>query len=524
MLVRFISLFAVFSAALLVTSPARADWHKAESERFVIFSDSSERDIREFAERLERYHVAMTKVSTLNPPTPSPSNRVTVYAVGSPRTLKRLYGDKNSSVGGFYIPRAAGSVAFVPNVRVRGRDTDDSMIVLLHEYAHHFTIASSSFALPRWVSEGSAEFFASVKFAKDGGLDIGLPANHRAGDLNYAKQLSLRQILDYDNIAGRSGLRRDGFYGQAWLLYHYLMFNEQRLPQYGAYMTKFMQGMPSLQAAEEAFGDLDQLQKELKAYQRQSRIPAIRLKPEVLPIGDVTVTKLTDGMDAMMDVILKSRRGVSREEALELLPDARKVAAKFPNDPGVLAALAEAEYDAGNDAEAIAAADKAIAIDPSQKNAYVQKGYALFRIASAAEPGEVDDAYDAAMKPFEALNAIENDHPLPLMYYFRSFVQRGKAPSENARAALERASVLAPFDRSLRFNVAMLMISEAKNSLARQMLAPLAADPHQREGAARARELMAVLERTPDGTRIERPAPPAPVATPEVSEDGAGEE
>jgi tetratricopeptide (TPR) repeat protein len=508
----------VAAFALFAASPAWADWNKAESDRFVIYSDSSEGDIRIFAERLERYHVAMTRITGFDPPVPSPSNRVTVYAVGSERTLRKLYGDANANVAGFYIPRAGGSVAFVPNVKLRGSQTDFTLVVLLHEYAHHFTIASTPFALPRWISEGSAEFFAAARFAPDGGLDIGLPANHRVGDLNYASKLSIREILDYDRIAQGGGLRRDGFYGQAWLLYHYLYFNEERASQYRAYLAKYSKGVPSLQAAEEAFGDLDKLERELKAYQRNRRLPGWRLTAESLPIGAISVSALSPGMNEMMDVMLRSRRGVNREQALELLPDARAIAAKFPSDGGVLAALAEAEYDAGNDTEAIAAADAAIALDPSQTNAYVQKGFALFRIAGDAD--EVDEAFVAAMKPFEALNAIENDHPLPLIYYYRSFVQRRKEPNENARAALEHASRLAPFDQDLRLNVAMMMISERKNALARLMLAPLAADPHGTGRAEHAKQLMAALEQTPDGTMLDVRALVAPVETPDLSDQG----
>lgn len=298
-------------------------------------------------------------------------------------------------------------------------------------------------------------------------------------------------------------MRRDGFYGQAWLLFHYVSFNDVRAPQYREYAVKYMQGVPSLQAAEEAFGDLDQLERELKAYQRSRRIEARRYPAHVLPIANITVTALSPGMDAMMDVILQSRRGVTRDQALALLPEARAIAATFPEDPGVLAALSEAEYDAGNDNEAIAAADKAIALDALQKNAYVQKGFALFRLAQDTDGEAADAAYTAAMKPFNALNAIENDHPLPLIYYYRSFVQRRRVPEENARAALEWASQLAPFDQDLRLNVALMMISERKNTLARQMLAPLAADPHGTRRADRAKQLMALLEQTPDGTQVD---------------------
>ncbi|WP_296718094.1 DUF1570 domain-containing protein [Erythrobacter sp.] len=510
-----VAAFALFAAA-----PAWADWNKAESDHFVIYSDSNADDIREFSERLERYHVAMTRITGFDPPVPSPSNRVTVYAVGSERTLRKLYGDTGSNVAGFYIPRAGGSVAFVPNVKLRGSQTDFTLIVLLHEYAHHFTIASTPFALPRWVTEGSAEFFAAAKFAPDGGVDIGLPANHRVGDLNYADKLSIREILDYDRVAQGGGPRRDGFYGQAWMLYHYLYFSEERESQYRAYLSKYVKGVPSLQAAEEAFGDLDQLERELKAYQRSRRMPGWRLTAESLPIGEIAVTSLSPGMNEMMDVVLRSRRGVDREQALDLLPDARAIAAKFPDDGGVLAALSEAEYDAGNDAEAIAAADAAIALDPSQTNAYVQKGFALFRIADNADAGAVDEAFAAAMKPFEALNAIENDHPLPLIHYYRSFVQRRKVPDENARAALEHASRLAPFDQGLRLNVAMMMISERKNELARLMLAPLAADPHGTGRAARAKQLMAALEQTPDGTMLDLSALTERIETPDLSDQG----
>lgn len=502
---------------LLTAQPAMAEWHKAEGERFVIYSDSDARDIEEFAQRLERYHAAMVLLTGLKPPVPSPSNRVTVYAVGSARTLKKLYGNTSANVAGFYIPRAGSSVAFTPNVRLGSGETDFTMIVLLHEYAHHFTISSTPFALPRWITEGSAEFFASAKFAPDGGVDIGLAANHRIGDLNFADKLSIREILDYDRVA-QGGLRRDGFYGQAWLLFHYVSFNDKRAPQYREYAVKYMQGIPSLQAAEEAFGDLDQLERELKSYQRSRRIEARRYPANLLPIGKITVTALSPGMDAMMDVVLKSRRGVTQEQALALLPEARATAAKFPEDSGVLAALAEAEYDAGNDNEAITAADKAIALDASQKNAYVQKGFALFRQANGTEGKAADAAYTAAMKPFSALNAIENDHPLPLIYYYRSFVQRRREPEENARAALERASQLAPFDQELRLNVALMLISERKNTLARQMLAPLAADPHGSRRSSGAKQLMVLLEQTPDGTLADIRNLREPVETPDLSD------
>jgi hypothetical protein len=153
-------------AALLAAGTARAEWLEASSPHFVVYADDSERDIRRFSEQLERYHDAMAVITDQRGAPPSPSNRVTVFVVKSEREMQRLSGSK--MIAGFYIPRAGGSVAFVPRVGASGIELDYSMIVLLHEYAHHFIISNSNFPLPRWLGEGAAEFFSAASFRADG--------------------------------------------------------------------------------------------------------------------------------------------------------------------------------------------------------------------------------------------------------------------------------------------------------------------------------------------------------------------
>ena len=492
--------FLAFMLCVGMAVPAQADWHEASSEHFVVYADDSAKDVQRFAEMLERYHAAMSLITGRKPESPSPSNRVTIFAVGSERDIRKLAGG-SKTIAGFYIPRAGASRAFVPDIRLRGSDTDFSMIVLMHEYAHHFLISSSRFGMPRWMSEGAAEFFASASFGRDGSMNIGKPAIHRAAELAFARDVPLRELLDHELYEAKRGKRYDAFYGRSWLLYHYLVFEESRAGQLAAYWKAVREGEPSLTAAEAAFGDLDELERALELYRAQRRMYNFKLTPEQVPIGPVTVRKVSDGMDEMLPVIIRSQRGVNEEQAAELLPDARKVAAKFPGDAGVLAALAEAEFDAGNDAEAIAAADRAIAIDPSIANAYVQKGYALFRMAEDADDQEA--AYARAMEPFSALNRIENDHPLPLIYFYRSFVYRGAEPSETARHALERAAQLAPFDKSLWLNAALMQLREGKIAIARSSLEPLASDPHGGSMSAAVQQLLEVLEDAPEGEPFE---------------------
>ena len=506
-------------ALAAAATPAAAEWYEASSDHFVIYADDKAADIKTFAENLERYHSAMVFVTGRKSDTPSPSNRVVIYVVGGEKAMRTLSGDKK--IGGFYIPRAGGSRAFVQDIRNQQNGYPDfSTIILLHEYAHHFLLSSSRFAKPRWFDEGAAEFFAAASFERGGSMWIGRPAEHRAGDLAFADPVHVRELFDPALYEQKKVKGYDTFYAKSWALYHYLFFSETRRGQSNAYLLNLAKGMDQKAAGEAAFGDLDKLERELKVYLRQSSAPALKLPPDKLAIGPVTLRQLTAGEAAMMPLQIRSQRGVGSEEAAVLLAEARAVAAKFPEDPGVLTALAEAEFDAGNDAEAIAAADKAIARDLARANAYVQKGYALFRQAEEVDADKRAAAYAAAVRPFIALNKLENDHPLPLIYFYRAQVQQGKEPNENARAALERAAVLAPFDHGLQIQAGLMLLGEGKITFARSILAPVAANPHGGWAAAKAKQIIAAIVDAPEGTPLLLGKLPDPVEVPEVEVPG----
>lgn len=488
----------LIAACLLALMPgaAQAAWYRASSAHFVVYAEDSERDIRKFSQKLERYHAALAKVFAQNMATPSPSSRVTVFIVHSDSAVRQLYGKNSRNVGGFYIPRAGGSIAIIPQVEnpgASGDELDYAMLPLLHEYAHHFTISARAWAVPRWMSEGGAEFFASASFAKDGGVGLGRPAVHRAGELAYARDVTATDLLDPEAYEKRNrGKGYDAFYGKSWLLYHYLIFEPARQGQLERYLLLLAQGKATRDAGLEAFGPFNVLERELDAYSHRPKIKMLRLPASMLEIGPVEVVQLSAGEGEMMPLRIRSNRGVDKEQAAEIVIAARAVAVRFPNDAGVLTALAEAEYDSGNDAAAIAAADKAITLDPARVNAYVQKGYALFRLAAAASDPEA--GFKAARAPFVALNRIENDHPLPLLFYYESFARAGAKPPKLAVEGLVRAAELAPFDVGLRMTLAMQLLRDGRSEEAKRNLAPIAYNPHAGKLAEHAREVMAKID------------------------------
>ena len=493
----WLRLFIVLAAML--PASAEAAWLRASSDHFVVYANDSESKVRTLSSQLERYHAAMVFITGRNVAPPSPSNRVTVFAVSGESEVKRLYGENSRYVGGFYIPRAGSSVAIVPRVSTRGStrgDLDVSMVTLLHEYAHHFIVSTSSFPMPRWLSEGAAEFFASASFATDGGVGIGRPAQHRAGELFYARDVTAANLIDPEAYEKRNhGRTFDAFYGKSWLLYHYLIFDKDRSGQLTTYSDALVAGKSSREAGLLAFGDMAKLERDLDRYLARSKVLSYQLTPDLLRIGRIDVAPVSRGEAEIMSVRIRSRRGVDDKQAAALLPEARAVAARFPGDPAVLASLAEAEFDAGNDSECIAAADKAIALDRTQTNAYVQKGFALFRQAKQSQGTFAD--YKKARAPFVALNRVENDHPLPLIYFYLSYAQSGEKPTDLAIKGLERAVQLAPFDLGLRMTLATQHLRDGRADQARKNLVPIAYNPHGGGLAEAAQKAMAQIDADP---------------------------
>jgi tetratricopeptide (TPR) repeat protein len=479
---------------LSVAATARADWVEASSDHFVIYGDQDERDVEGFARRLERYHAAMARVFAKQQAKPGPSNRVTIFVLDSRRDVRKVVGAKNSFLVGRYIPRAGASVAVVPTVK-RASSTYDlsGETILYHEYAHHFMIAGlTSRAFPQWFTEGFAEFFSGVRFEKDGSVLLGAPANHRALELAFGREVPMRQLLAFDGGALDPKNRFQSFYGQSWVLFHYLQMAPERKGQLSGYQQQLAAGHPAIEAAESAFGDLGELESQMHAYMKRKRLSAMVVDGTTLTIGPIVTRKLRPGEAAMMPTMIESKVGVSDEEAKELVPQARKIAARFPDDPAVLSALAEAEFDADNYDAAIAAADRAIALDPKNINAHIQKGYALaHKVGSGALPKE---SWKDVRRQFIQANAVENDHPIPLVQFYLTYVKQGEPPTKNAIEGLEWAMQLAPFDGSLRWLAVQQMVSDQRYQDAFRTLGPLAYSPHPGEHTDQARELLRDVE------------------------------
>ncbi|HEX8224917.1 MAG TPA: hypothetical protein VF605_13945 [Allosphingosinicella sp.] len=468
--------------ALLACAPAaaRAEWREASSRHFLVYSEGSAQSVRDFATKLEKFDKAMRTRLGLDDVDLGPANRVTVYVVDDVRAVQRLARRPvkagQPGIAGFYRGRAEGPIAVVPRSIGDGRLNDsEPAIILLHEYSHHIMLQNAAIAYPAWFREGFAEFNATARFEKDGSIGFGAAANHRAWGLIGMSPLPIELL--FDPTRRKLGQREweATIYGRGWLLTHFLMFEPKRVGQLGAYIKALNSGKGSLEAAQAAFGDLAVLDRELKAYLDQRRIPYMRVRSDLLTIEPIALRTLRPGEAAVMELRIRSRVGVTSEDAGQVAADMRKAAAPFPDDPAVQAALAEAEFDAGNLDSAEAAADRAIAADARHIDGRIYKA----RVAMArAQASRAPAAWKEARRLIAQANGADPNDPEPLILFFRSFVEQGVPPTRNAVEGLLQAHELAPQDPGLRMSAARQLLVDGKAAEARAALTPIAYDPH----------------------------------------------
>lgn len=468
-------------AALAGAAPAWAAWHEAKSKHFIIYADAPADLLQDYAERLERFDQAVRRLRTMPDPPLTDPGKVKVYVVGNRETLEKLIGVEGAA--GLYVGRASGAVAFVPELS-RGKMPAwvlDSQTVFFHEYMHHLQLQGTAAMLPPWVIEGTAEFFSTAKIEDDGSVGIGAAPGHRALGLYLSVPIPLEDLVGvtYKNL---DLVKRETLYGRGWLLVHYLNFEPSRRGQLDKYLANIQNGQEPLAAAQAAFGDLDALDREIGRYMNRKRFTYAIVPASELKIEPVRIRALRAGEAAIMRVRIRSDRGLSSRSAVGVAADARKVAERYSDDPVVQGALAEAEYDAGNVAAAIAAADRALALDPNSRQALMYKGLALMRRGREA-PDKADWADVRSL--FAKANRLDPDDAWPLLTFYQSFYAAKDRPTANAAKGLIYAAQLVPQDTTLRILATRQLLIDNKPAFARQMYAAIAYNAH---ASAEARE------------------------------------
>lgn len=453
------------------TSPALARWSEAKTKHFIIYSDQNPKQLSEYAERLEQFDGMVRRILNMNDPALTDGSRVTIYVLPSVGALQSLYARPNRDrVLGFYIPRAAGSVAFVSDRTDSRVDGLASVHVFQHEYLHHMMLSDTRTPLAPWMVEGYAEFFGTAEVQKDGSIKIGLPPQARGYGVLNDLGFNAEQLLTA--ATPRNDEDHASIYGKGWLLTHYLSFNAARKGQLAKYLDGLARGQKPLVAAQSAFGDLKLLDRELDRY------AASTFRGALVPAGpkpSVSIRALSAGEEAMMPVRLKVERGVDPANSGAIALDARRNAAPFPREATVQAILAEALFNNKDYTDAIGAADRALASDPSHTQAMLFRAKSMIAQAKDA-PDKADWA--SIRRWLIKANGSDLENAEPLYLFYQTFLRAGARPTPNAVEGLYYSFALAPNDLGLRFTTVRQMLMDNKTEAAEPLFAAIIFNPH----------------------------------------------
>lgn len=461
--------------ALLLATPAHAAWQQARSKHFIIYADERPDELLAYAKKLERFDQAARTVRKMDDPALTDAEKLTIYVLPDLNSIEKLAGGQG--IAGFYLPRVTGSAAFVPRVAgAKGDDLDlDPDSIFFHEYSHHLQLQSADVALPPWVTEGFAEFFAKTQLKDDGTAIVGLPPTYRATSLFEYNSLGLNKMLSADPVFQDSDV--EAIYSRGWLLLHYLTFNKARTGQLGRYLSAIQQGVPPGTAAQQAFGSIAQLNDEIDHYLHQKALPTLVLKGLDTSVQSIKISELSPGAAEMMRIHIRAEAMPNRREASDIAADAQKVAARYPRDAFVQTSLAGAEFGAKNYQAAEAAADAALALEPTSVQALLFKGKAQMELAHQ-NGGSVN--WSQIRQWFLKANKLDPEAAEPLMLFYKSYVYAGEKPTKNAVDALLYSLTLVPQDTRVRLMAVGQFLSDGDLPSAKRYFAAFAFEPHSK--------------------------------------------
>lgn len=175
-------------------------------------------------------------------------------------------------------------------LRLDAESENHPFATVYHEYTHlQFRDAGDS--IPLWLNEGIAEFFQNTDF-HDKQVLLGEPS---ADDILYLRQASLIPLatlfrVDHNSPYYHEEEKGSVFYSESWALTHYLEVtgHQSGKDRIGDYMRRVGQHEDPVVAAQEAFGDLKELEKQLAYYIRGAQYKEFILNSAAAPIDSAS--------------------------------------------------------------------------------------------------------------------------------------------------------------------------------------------------------------------------------------------
>jgi len=517
---------AAVACIMLVAAPARAEWRRAETAHFIVYGNTSESQLRAYAQKAERFDSLLRTYYPIEVDHEIP--KLEIYLANGSRDMNLAYPGIGASVAGYYAPNN-GRIHAVVNTEAISGD-----VVLFHEYAHHFMFQMRSNAYPSWFVEGFAEYYGTAEVRPDR-IRFGAHLPGRMDALNQGANswARMEDVLKWRYTpSGRYPAYL--YYAQSWAMTHYFMSTPERTRMLGQYLSAVVGGQGSVEAMRAVTGrSPEQLQNDVRLYVSG---PIITWTPQIdIPVPEVTVTVLSPAESALvwLDLRLdgetvveepveedgatrkpdaqKAREALERAESrADLIRDSFAAAARYPDDPVAIRVAARAHRLSNDPAAALTALQPLLS--DSSTDAAVLRLAAMALLDQARTGTDADAGAGLRRRASGYLARAMDADPLEFQNYLGlNDTRRGQTryPTDNDISTLEVAVALAPqsFDARLRLGEAYM--SRQLNAEAVQVLLPVSNSPHRSSYTRRAREMISAA-RTAQGQAVEAiETPPA---------------
>jgi tetratricopeptide (TPR) repeat protein len=389
-------LLLIFILALGGLAQAAENWVEVRSPHFVVLTDANEKQSRHVADQFERvrsvFHVLLPKANV------DPAIPIVVVALKDKKGFQALepeayLGKGRLDLAGYFL-HAADKNYILLRLDAQG---EHPFATVYHEYTH-LLLQNSGVWLPLWLNEGLAEFFQNTEI-HDNDAKVGEPSQDDILYLRQNRLVPLTTLLQVDVNSPYYHEENKGsiFYAESWALTDFLEMTDraahtQRLTDYLAAVSR---NHDSLAAAQQVFGDLNQLQKGLESYVAHNTFQYFTLST-ALGVDDsafkVRPLPLPDAKAVCADVLAYNQR---TKDARTLLDT---VLRDDPNNVSAHETMGYLEFRAGNLQEARKWYEKAVKLDSQSFLANYYYAAISMQQGSSSNAAEVESSLRTAIK------------------------------------------------------------------------------------------------------------------------------
>jgi TPR repeat protein len=433
------------SVLLTLASAGRAAaeaWVEVRSPSFAVVSDGSEKDARQVAQQFEQVRALLqevwpwARVDTVRP--------VTILAVrdeGGLRALLPAFWEKKGSIhpAGVFVSAPDRSWVALRMDVARFREGDETWdnpyLVVFHEYVH-LVLRLNFGSLPAWLNEGLAEFWGNTIIDGERVYE-GRHVPYHLQTLRQRPALPLAALfaVEHGSREASDHDRATIFYAESWALVHYLVVgSEARRGQINRFASLLQSGRPAADAAREAFGDIEALDRELRSYVRQ---PAFRYRRRMARLEAKEGSWAARRLPEADSLALRAAFHVATDRG----PDARDLAGRaLELDPGAATAheaLGLLAWRDGRKSDALEALTRATALPSASDFAHYLYGHLLWESLTGS------DGLDRVEESYRRAVHLNTSFAAAYASLARVMAERG-APLEKTLPLAVRAARLEP--------------------------------------------------------------------------------